>query len=60
MRVTNSAGTRVSADNYCNAPGCAASKSWSGPYPNGYGAAHDHGNASVSYFTGYISGNNGP
>lgn len=59
--VTNSSGVRSSADSYCRSPGCAATYDWgNGPYPHGFGAAHNHGNASLSYFTGYISGSTTP
>jgi hypothetical protein len=55
--VVNSSGVRVSADDYCGSPGCAAVYDWgNGPYPNGYGAAHNHGNESPSHFYGYIEG----
>lgn len=47
-------GTRVSIDNYCNTPGCVVQIGWAGSKPNGYGTAHNHGNASPSYFEGAI------
>lgn len=52
--TTGSGGTRVSADGYCNTPGCIVQIGWSGAKPNGYGTAHNHGNASPSYFSGAI------
>lgn len=51
---TGYGGARVSADNYCNSPRCIVQIGWVGPKPNGYGTAHNHGNASPSYFTGLI------
>lgn len=48
--VVNSAGTRTSADAYCNYVGCTANINWFGPYPGGFAAVHNHGNASPSYF----------
>ena len=48
--VVNSAGTRTSRDDYCNSPGCGAYVNWAGPYPAGFGAAHNHGNANPSWF----------
>jgi hypothetical protein len=53
--LANSAGTRTSADTYCNSPGCHATHSWFGPYPSGYGVIHNHGNASPSYFDAGVS-----
>jgi hypothetical protein len=52
--TTGTGGTRVSADAYCNTPGCLIQIGWPGPKPNGYGTAHNHGNASPSYFEGVI------
>jgi hypothetical protein len=54
--IANSSGTRVSQDNYCSfAPGCEAEVDWplSCPCPSGYPVAHNHGNASPSFFEGY-------
>lgn len=48
--VVNSSNVRVSADSYCNSPGCTANINWDGPYPAGFASVHNHGNASPSYF----------
>jgi hypothetical protein len=52
--ISNSSGARVSADAYCNTPGCIVQIGWPGAKPSGYGTAHNHGNASPSYFEGLI------
>jgi hypothetical protein len=48
--VVNASDVRVSQDGYCSTPGCGAYVDWYGPYPNGYAAVENHGNASPSYF----------
>ena len=53
--ISNSSGARASADAFCASPGCVAQLSWSGAKPSGYGTAHNHGNASPSYFNGVIN-----
>lgn len=51
--VTNASGVRVSAVDYCNTPGCVAQIGWPGSSkPYGYPTGRNHGNASISYFSG--------
>jgi hypothetical protein len=48
--VTSYDWSRVSEAGSCTDPGCYAIKGWLGPYPNGYAAVQNWGNASPSYF----------
>ena len=53
--VDNYLGTRITADAYCNSPGCVAAQGWAtSPAVIGYPVVHNHGNASPSYFSGYV------
>ncbi|MTD47471.1 hypothetical protein GKE82_25035 [Conexibacter sp. W3-3-2] len=50
----NSSNARISADAYCNSPGCSVYINWYGPYPSGFASIHNHGNASPSYFDSWV------